>query len=219
MSRATETQLRINEIFHSIQGESSRSGLPCVFIRLTYCNLRCSYCDTEYAFFEGEDMTVPEIMAKVAEMKCNLVEITGGEPLIQKNVHLLMSALCDADYDVMIETGGHMDIGPIDERVKIIMDIKCPSSGEHNKNRWQNIDLLKPQDEVKFVIGDINDFKWARSIIKKYKIDDHCFILFSPVFEKMPYQELAELILTHKLPVRMQLQIHKYIWAPETKGV
>ena len=164
-------------------------------------------------------MTIPEIIAKVAEMKCNLVEITGGEPLVQKNVHLLMTALCKADYDVMIETGGHMDIAPVDERVKIIMDIKCPSSGEDKQNRWQNIDLLKPHDEVKFVIGDINDFEWARSIIKKYKIADKCHILCSPVFNKMSYQELAELILKHNLPVRMQLQIHKYIWSPETKGV
>lgn len=164
-------------------------------------------------------MTIPEIITKVSEMKCNLVEITGGEPLIQKNVHELMKTLCDGGYDVMIETGGHMDIDPIDERVKIIMDIKCPSSGEDKKNRWQNIALLKQQDEVKFVIGDVNDFEWTRSIINKYKIADKCHILCSPVFDRMPYQELAELILKHNLPVRMQLQIHKYIWSPESRGV
>jgi len=164
-------------------------------------------------------MTIPQIISKVADIDCNLVEITGGEPLIQKDVHLLMTGLCDLGYEVLIETGGHIDIKRVDKRVRIIMDIKCPTSGEHEKNRWENIYLLKPKDEIKFVIGDDSDFEWACSIIDKYQLAEKCHVLVSPVFDTMPYQHLAKLILERNLPVRMQLQIHKYIWSPETKGV
>ena len=223
MSRKVEKnsaeKLRINEIFYSIQGESSNAGLRCVFVRLTYCNLRCSYCDTEYAFFEGTDMELSEILEKIASYKCNLVEITGGEPLIQNNVHLLMTVLCDGGYQVMLETAGHLDITPVDRRVRIIMDIKCPSSGESEKNRWENLNLIKPDDEVKFVIGDRSDFDWACNIMQKHKLSDNCHVIFSPVFGKMSNLELANLIIAHNLPVRMQLQLHKYIWSPGKRGV
>jgi 7-carboxy-7-deazaguanine synthase len=223
MSRKTKinsgNKLRINEIFYSIQGESSNAGLPCVFVRLTYCNLRCTYCDTEYAFFEGSEMELSEIIEKISSYKCQLIEITGGEPLIQKNVHPLMRALCDMGYQVMLETAGHMDISTVDRRVKIIMDIKCPSSGESEKIRWENINLIKPDDEIKFVIGDRADFDWARAVIHDHKMNEKCHILFSPVFDKMSNLELADLILEYNLPVRMQVQLHKYIWSPERRGV
>jgi len=223
MSRKTEKdsgqKLRVNEIYYSIQGESSNTGFPCVFVRLTYCNLRCTYCDTEYAFFEGSDMELIEIIEQVASYKCKLVEITGGEPLIQENVHTLMAALCDKGYHVMLETAGHLDIAPVDRRVKIIMDIKCPSSGESEKNRWENINLLKTDDEVKFVIGDRSDFDWACHVLHRHDLSDKCHVIFSPVFQKMSNLELANLILEHNLPVRMQLQLHKYIWSPEKRGV
>jgi 7-carboxy-7-deazaguanine synthase len=218
-NKNNKQQLRINEIFYSIQGESSNAGLPCVFVRLTYCNLRCTYCDTEYAFFEGTDIEIPKILEEIASYQCKLVEITGGEPLIQKNVHPLMRTLCDAGYQVLLETAGHMDITPVDQRVKIIMDIKCPSSGESEKVRWSNINLLKPNDEVKFVIGDRIDFDWACRIIDEYQLSDKYHILFSPVFDKMRNEELANWILKRNLSVRMQLQLHKYIWSPEKRGV
>ncbi len=216
---AQNLTLKVNEIFYSIQGESTYAGLPCVFVRLTYCNLRCTYCDTAYAFNEGDDLTIEEILARVEAFRCNLVEVTGGEPLVQKNSLSLLRALCDAGYEVLLETGGHMDIAPVDKRVKRIMDIKCPSSGESGKVRWQNIDLLTSEDQVKFVIGDRADFEFARDTVRKYQLDEKCAVLFSPVFGRLENKTLAEWILEEHLPVRMQLQMHKYIWPPDQRGV
>jgi len=211
--------LRIVEIFFSIQGESSRAGEPCIFIRLTYCNLRCTWCDTTYSYFEGREMTFAEILTEIAGYECRLVEITGGEPLIQENILPFMTLLCDKGYEVLIETGGHMDISVTDERVVRVMDIKCPLSGEAEKNRWENIGHLKPADEVKFVIGDRNDYEWAREVLRRYQLNDRCRVLFSPVFGRLENRKLAEWILEDALPVRFQVQLHKYIWAPGTRGV
>jgi len=211
--------LTINEIFFSIQGESTRSGLPCVFVRLTYCNLRCVYCDTEYAFHEGKDMSMVEILAEVNKYNCKLVEITGGEPLIQEEVHGLMTRLCDEGYEVMIETGGSLPIEKIDKRVKIIMDIKTPYSKMSGKNRYENIDYLKANDEVKFVIGNLEDYNWCKEIIAKYGLDKRLKVLMSPVFGEVENIDLAKWILEDNLKVRFQIQLHKYIWDPQTRGV
>ncbi len=214
-----EILMKINEIFYSIQGESSNAGLPCVFVRLTYCNLRCVYCDTEYAFYEGKEMSIDEIIDDVKKYNCKLVEITGGEPLVQEDVHILMTNLCDLGYNVMIETGGSLPIEQIDNRVKIIMDLKTPFSRMEHKNRYENINYLKSEDEVKFVIGNREDYEWSKNIIEKYKLNDRFTILMSPVFSEMENIELAEWILQDKLNVRFQIQLHKYIWHPETRGV
>ncbi len=211
--------LKINEIFYSIQGESSMMGVPCVFIRLTYCNLRCTYCDTEYAFYEGKDMSIEEILAEVKKYNCNLVEITGGEPLVQENVHNLMKQLSDSSYKVMIETGGSLSIKDIDNRVKIIMDLKTPSSKMMNKNLYENIDFLKKDDEVKFVIGNREDYNWSKETINKYNLTEKAIVLMSPVFNKVQNIDLAKWILDDRLKVRFQIQLHKYIWHPETRGV
>lgn len=212
--------LKVNEIFYSIQGESTNAGLPCVFIRLTYCNIRCVYCDTEYAFYEGTDRSIEEIINEVKSFSCRLVEITGGEPLVQENVHILMKQLCDMGYDVMIETGGSLPIELIDNRVKVIMDLKTPYSKMEKKNRYENINYLKPDDEVKFVIGSREDYDWARTILSKYDLVNKVKqVLFSPVFDKVENIDLAKWILDDKLNVRFQLQMHKYIWHPETRGV
>ncbi|HHJ51741.1 MAG TPA: radical SAM protein, partial [Caldithrix abyssi] len=172
--------LKINEIFFSIQGESTYAGLPCVFVRLTYCNLRCTYCDTTYAFTEGRDMSLEEILTQVERYGCRLVEITGGEPLLQKNVYPLMTELCDRGYRVLLETGGHMSIRSVDSRVVRIMDIKCPSSGESGKNDWSNIEALTARDEVKFVIGNREDYEWAKRILFQHTLNERCTVLFSP---------------------------------------
>lgn len=214
-----ENQLNINEIFFSIQGESSFAGLPCVFVRLTYCNLRCNYCDTEYAFYEGDWRSIDDIIEEIKKYNCRLVEVTGGEPLLQENVLPFMSRLCDEKYTVLLETGGHMDIAQVDKRVKRIMDIKCPSSNESHKTFWPNIEKLNSNDQVKFVIGDFEDYQFAKEIINKYNLNEICTILLSPVFRKINVQQLAEWILEDNLPVRMQLQMHKFIWEPETRGV
>ena len=211
--------LKINEIYYSLQGESTHSGRPCIFIRLTYCNLRCTYCDTAYAFYEGKEMKLSDIIDEVKSYHCNLVEITGGEPLIQKNVVSLMQLLCDDDFEVLLETAGHMDISKIDPRVKKIMDIKCPSSGESEKTFWKNIDFLKMDDEIKFVVGTQEDLKFSRQIIEKYELSNRCQILISPVFDKITNQEVAEWILQSHLPVRMQIQLHKVIWDPSARRV
>ncbi len=211
--------LKINEIFYSIQGESSLMGLPCVFVRLTYCNLRCSYCDTEYAFYEGKDMSINEILAEVKKYGCKLVEITGGEPLVQENVNELMKLLSELGYKVMLETGGSLPIKDIDKSVKIIMDLKTPSSKMMNKNLYENIDFLKSDDEVKFVIGNREDYEWSKDIIFKYSLDKKSKVLMSPVFNVLENIDLAKWILEDKLNVRFQVQLHKYIWHPETRGV
>jgi len=217
--KSEQQKIKINEIFYSIQGESSYAGLPCVFVRFTFCNLRCSYCDTEYAFYDGKELTIDEIIKQVEQYGCHLVEITGGEPLIQENIHPLIQELFNNNYEVLLETGGHVDIGQIDKRVKIILDIKCPSSGESKKNLWSNLDKLNSSTEIKFVIGDKNDFDWAVSIVDKYQIIQKNKILFSPVFGKLENKKLANWMLESKLPIRMQLQMHKYIWDPNKKGV
>lgn len=212
--------LKINEIYHSIQGESTNAGKPCVFVRLTYCNLRCTYCDTEYAFYEGKEMSVKQVIDEVEKYNCKLVEITGGEPLVQLNECLqLMKELCELGYEVLIETGGSISIKDIDPRVKIIMDLKCPSSGMDQKNLYENIQYLKPTDELKFVIGNREDYEWTLKLLNKHNLYGKCEILFSVVFGKLESVELVNWILEDKLEVRFQLQMHKYIWHPETKGV
>ena len=211
--------LKVNEIFFSIQGESSMAGLPCIFIRLTYCNLRCSYCDTEYAFYEGSDYSIEDILSEIKKYDCRLVEITGGEPLVQSEVHVLMIELCNKGYSVMLETGGSFSIKDVDNRVKIIMDLKCPSSKMAHKNLYENIDYLKSNDEVKFVIGNREDYNWAKDIIRKYSLAEKCLVLFSNVFSELEPIQLAEWILQDNLKVRLQLQLHKYIWNPTKRGV
>jgi 7-carboxy-7-deazaguanine synthase len=211
--------LKVNEIYLSIQGESSKAGLPCVFVRLTYCNLRCTYCDSEYSFYEGNEFTNEQIVEEIKKFGCNLVEITGGEPLFQNESLELMKNLCDSGFSVMLETSGSLPIKDIDSRVMIIMDLKCPSSKMMKKNLYENIDYIKPTDELKFVIGDYEDFQWAKEIINKYNIENRCQILFSPVYGKIEPKEIVNWILKDKLNVRFQLQMHKYIWEPTVKGV
>jgi 7-carboxy-7-deazaguanine synthase len=209
--------LVINEIFHSIQGESSYAGLPCVFVRLTACNLRCTWCDTTYSFHEGKPMPVGDIIAKVLEYDCPLVEITGGEPLLQPNVFPLMTRLCDRGKRVLLETSGSIDVSRVDPRVVKIMDLKCPGSGEAGKNLYENIRHLDQHDEVKFVITDRADYDWAKQKLSEYKFPGT--VLFAPVWEKLPLKELADWILADKLPVRMQTQWHKHIWGAAARGV
>jgi 7-carboxy-7-deazaguanine synthase len=211
--------LKVNEIYCSIQGESSKAGLPCVFVRLTYCNLRCTYCDTEYAFYDGSDKTIEEIIAEVRKYDCKLVEITGGEPLVQNESLDLMRRLCDEGFEVMLETGGSLPIKDIDMRVMIIMDLKCPSSKMMKKNLYENIDYIKQSDEIKFVIGSREDYDWSREIISKYNLIQKCSILFSVVFGQLEPVQLVNWILEDKINVRYQLQMHKVIWHPEKKGV
>ena len=210
--------LEVNEIFHSIQGESSWSGQPCVFIRLTGCNLRCAYCDTSYAYEQGRFMEIPEIMERVRRLRCDLVEVTGGEPLIQADTPLLIGGLLDAGHTVLLETNGSIDIGVVDPRCIRIMDIKCPSSGMAGQNDLRNLQKLGVQDELKFVIGSREDYEFARDLLStlpaaRYKIN------FSPVFGSLALRSLAEWILEDRLPVRLNLQLHKIIWGPETRGV
>jgi 7-carboxy-7-deazaguanine synthase len=240
--------LVINEIYLSLQGESTFAGLPCVFVRLTACNLRCSYCDTAYAFTEGRKLTLLEITARVEELargfargpgglRLPLVELTGGEPLLQKNSPMLMKALCDAGFTVLLETSGALDIAPVDARVRRIMDLKCPGSGECERNRWENLAHLNAGDEIKFVIGTLQDYEWAKEIIAARQLAGICPILFSWVSPLLPRQqdkslkkmpdgqtpisrrELVEKIMADALPVRFQLQMHKFIWPSDQKGV
>jgi 7-carboxy-7-deazaguanine synthase len=211
--------LKINEIYFSIQGESSKAGLPCVFIRLTYCNLRCTYCDTEYAFYEGKDYSIDEVVEQVKKYNCRLVEVTGGEPLFQKESYDLLKRLCEEKFEVLLETGGSLPIKEVDPSVKIIMDLKCPSSGMVKKNLYENIDCLKLSDELKFVVGSREDYEWSKEIINKYKLNNKCEILFSVVFGVLEPITLVNWILEDKLNVRFQLQMHKYIWDPLAKGV
>lgn len=210
--------LRIYEIFFSLQGESSRVGLPTVFVRLTGCPLRCGYCDTEYAFHGGQTQSLDEVMAKVASYGAQYVTVTGGEPLAQKSCLQLLTALCDADYSVSLETSGALDIGGVDPRVAVIMDLKTPGSKEQAKNRWENLPLLKSMDEVKFVLCDRDDYDWAKSILAEHGITQKCAVLFSPVFGQLNPTELAEWVLQDKLAVRMQIQLHKVLWG-EKPGV
>lgn len=210
--------LKVNEIFYSIQGESSYAGLPCVFVRLTYCNLRCTYCDTAYAFYEGEEMSIDEIINEVAKYDCKLVEVTGGEPLVQKESLNLMKELCDRGYETLLETSGSLSIKDVDRRVHIVMDLKTPSSGMAEKNLFENVNYLKTDDEIKFVIGDRNDYEWSLETIEKLELSNRK-ILFAVVYGKLKPATLVEWILKDKLNVRFQLQMHKYIWDPERRGV
>mgnify|MGYP000456945727 FL=1 len=204
--------LRITEIFFSIQGETSKIGLPTVFIRLTGCPLRCQYCDTSYAFYGGEVMLFEDIIRQVTKFNCKDVCVTGGEPLAQANSKKLLKDLADLDFQVSLETGGSISLKEIDERVKIIMDIKTPDSGESTKNRWENLELLKQTDELKIVICSREDYQWSKEIIEQYKISEKCPILFSPCAESIDPRDLAEWILTDQLPIRFQMQIHKILW-------
>ena len=212
-------KIKINEIYYSIQGESSLAGLPCIFIRLTYCNLRCTYCDSEHAFYEGQDYTIKEILKKIKKYNCNLVEVTGGEPLMQSESINLLNELINNKYDVMLETGGSLSIKKVHKDVKKIIDFKCPSSGMEKKNLWDIINDITNKDEIKFVIGDKADFEWALSKIKEHKIEDKCTILFSSVYDKIEYHKVVKWMLDSKINARFQLQIHKHIWDKETKGV
>ena len=240
--------LVVNEIYLSLQGESTLAGLPCVFVRLTACNLRCSYCDTAYAFTEGRKEPLSNVINRVRElatpfadqratMRLPLVELTGGEPLLQPNSLPLMKQLCDDGFTVLIETSGAHDISAIDSRVRVIMDLKCPSSGEVARNRWENISHLKAIDEVKFVIGTVEDYEWTKQILLEHRLAERCSILISWVaplsetqrdksLKKVPEGqtpisrlELAERVIDDKLPVRFQVQMHKVIWSPEARGV
>ena len=211
--------LKINEIYYSIQGESTKAGLPCVFVRLTFCNLRCTYCDSEYAFYEGKDLSIEDIIREVRKYNCSLVEITGGEPLFQEESHVLMKDLADNGFKVLLETGGSLPVKNIDPRVKIIMDLKTPSSGMLKKNMYENLEHLKNDDEVKFVIGSREDYLWSKQVVEKYSLDKKNAVLFSVVFGKLLPLELVNWILEEKLNVRFQLQMHKFIWKPEERGV
>ena len=211
--------LKVNEIYYSIQGESTHVGRPCIFIRLTYCNLRCTYCDTEYAFYEGKDIEIPEIMAEIKQWNCNLVEVTGGEPLFQDECIDLLNELTNQNYEVLLETGGSLSISDVPIEIVRIVDFKCPSSGMEKKNLWSIVNDLQPHDEVKFVIGDREDFNWAKEMLNKYSLNEKCSILFSPTFGKIDPSLIVEWILEGDIPVRMQLQMHKHIWESEGKGV
>jgi 7-carboxy-7-deazaguanine synthase len=212
--------LTINEIFHSVQGESTWAGRPCVFVRLTFCDLRCNYCDTEYAFYEGQKRPLEEIIGEIAKTECPLVEITGGEPLLQKNVLPLMTMLCDAGYTVLLETSGAHDISPVDARVHRIMDLKTPGSGEAARNLWSNLDHLTDRDEVKFVIGSRVDYEWSRDKVSRFDLSKRCrAVLFSPIFGRIDPRQIVEWILADRLDVRFQLQMHKFIWTPTQRGV
>ena len=211
--------LKINEIYHSIQGESSFTGLPCIFIRLTYCNLRCSYCDSEYTFYEGADMSIDEILNKIKNYSCKLVEVTGGEPLVQKGCIDLLQKLIDLDYKVLLETSGSLTIKDVPKEVINIIDFKCPSSNMKKKNLWENINYLKSDDEVKFVIGNREDYDWAKNKIKKYDITNICKVLMSPTYKEIDPKMITEWILEDNLNIRFQVQLHKEIWPEEERGV
>jgi 7-carboxy-7-deazaguanine synthase len=212
--------LTINEIFHSIQGESSHAGQLCVFVRLTACDLRCSWCDTPYAFHEGRKMSIDEVVAAVDAHGSPLVEITGGEPLLQEDVYPLMDRLLAGGRTVMLETGGHRPIGRVPAAVLKIVDIKCPASGEAAKNDWSNLDALQPHDEIKFVVQDRADYEFARDVIARYDLPSRtAAVLLSPVHLVLDAKTLSEWMLADRLPARLQLQLHKYIWPPSTRGV
>ena len=213
-------KLTVNEIYQSVQGESTWAGLPCVFVRLTFCDLRCTYCDTEYAFYEGNKMTLEEIVDKVRDFGCPLVEVTGGEPLLQPNCVPLLARLCDAGFTVLLETSGSHDIAPVDARVHRIMDLKTPSSGECGRNLYANIAHLTERDEVKFVIGSREDYEWTREKMREHDLAAKVrAVLLSPVFGKISPSDLVAWMLEDKLPARFQLQMHKFIWEPRARGV
>ena len=213
--------LRVNEIFYSIQGESTFTGFPCIFIRMTGCNLRCTYCDTTYAYEEGDDIPLDSILTTVKKFVCNLIEVTGGEPLIQEETPDLISALIKNGYTVLLETNGSQDISTVDTRCTRIVDIKCPSSGMNNNNYWKNLDYITPNDQLKFVIAHRQDYLYAKKVLDAAAIKRRKKLLinFSPVFNKIDLKDLAGWMLADNLPVRLQIQLHKYIWGEHTKGV
>jgi len=211
-------KLKIHEIFHSLQGESTRVGLPTVFVRLTGCPMRCVYCDTAYAFSGGSNIEIADILAKVAKFGTPYVTVTGGEPLAQRNCLVLLKDLCDLGYSVSLETGGAIDIGPVDKRVSVILDVKTPGSGEDKNNLWGNLAHLKATDEVKFVLCDYADYEWAKQMLLKHSLTAKCPVLFSPVYSQVNPTQLAEWVLADKLSVRMQVQLHKILWG-EKPGV
>lgn len=216
---AMPERLKIHELYRSIQGESSHVGRPCTFVRLTGCQMRCVWCDSAHAFYEGSWQTVDELVAEVASLGCPLVEVTGGEPLLQPAVHALMTRLCDAGHEVLLETGGGLDITRVDPRVKRIVDVKCPGSGEADSNRWANLDHLRPGDELKFVLAGREDYEWARRVVAERALAQRCPIHFSPVWGALDPAELAAWILADRLPVRLGLQLHKLLWGAEARGV
>jgi 7-carboxy-7-deazaguanine synthase len=212
--------LTVNEIFYSIQGESTRAGQPCVFVRLTACDLRCTWCDTEYAFYEGNKRSIDDVVAEVERHRCHLVEITGGEPLLQEDVYPLMQRLLDRGLTVMLETGGHRPISRVPRPVVKIVDVKCPASGESAKNCWDNLDALAPHDEVKFVIQDRADYEFAVDVVNRYGLASRCAaVLFAPVTGVLEPKTLSEWILAGHAPARLQVQLHKIIWSPDARGV
>lgn len=211
--------MQITEIYQSIQGESSYAGLPCVFVRTTGCDLRCSWCDSEFTFTGGERMSLDEILARVGAYACDLVEITGGEPMLQKEIHELAARLADNGHTVLIETGGHRDVSGLDPRVIRIMDLKCPASNECHKNLWSNLAHLRPEDEVKFVIADRNDYEWALSAIREHRLEERVKVLLSTAFATLEPRRVVEWMLEDGVRARFQLQLHKYIWPAEARGV
>lgn len=212
--------LTINEIFYSIQGESTFAGRPCVFVRLTGCDLRCAWCDTPYAFYEGRKVSVEDVLQQVEKYGCPLVEVTGGEPLLQDDVYPLMERLIERGRTVLLETGGQVDISRVPGKVVKVMDVKCPGSGEAERNHWENIDRLGSRDQVKFVIKDREDYEYARGVVQRYALERRCAaVLFSPVHGVLDPKLLSEWVLEDRLPARVQLQIHKYIWGPDVRGV
>jgi 7-carboxy-7-deazaguanine synthase len=213
------TTLVVNEIFHSIQGESRHAGRPCVFVRLTGCNLRCVWCDTAYAFEEGTSRTVGEVAGQVEAFGTRYVLLTGGEPLLQPGVHDLAAELLDRGCEVAIETGGSLDLSPLDPRVMVVLDLKCPGSGMSARNRWDNLGLLKATDEIKFVLRDRADYDWARAVIARERLDERCGILLSPVHGVLSPRTLSEWMLADRMPARLQLQLHKVIWPADMRGV
>ena len=212
--------LTINEIFYSIQGESTFAGRPCVFVRLTGCDLRCAWCDTPYAFYEGRKVSVEDVLQQVEKYGCPLVEVTCGEPLLQDDVYPLMERLIERGRTVLLETGGQVDISRVPGKVVKVMDVKCPGSGEAERNHWENIDRLGSRDQVKFVIKDREDYEYARGVVQRYALERRCAaVLFSPVHGVLDPKLLSEWVLEDRLPARVQLQIHKYIWGPDVRGV
>lgn len=211
--------LKVTEIFHSIQGESTHAGRPCVFVRLTGCPLRCTWCDTAYAFYGGRDFTENDVIEQVRAFGCPLVEVTGGEPLSQPEACSLLARLCDEGFEVLLETSGAIDTAGVDRRVRVVLDVKCPGSGMAERMHWPNLERLASHDEVKFVIKDRGDYEWARDLIRRRDLAARCTVLVSPVFGETDPRQLAEWVLADRLPVRFQLQLHKHVWAPDMRGV
>ena len=212
-------RLKINEIFYSIQGESTFAGLPCVLVRLTGCQMRCRWCDSPYSFYQGEWKSLAQTVAEIADFGCSLVEVTGGEPLLQPGALPLLETLCDEGYEVLLETGGGLDISRVDERVHRILDVKCPGSGEAENNHWPNLGGLRDRDQVKFVLSGRADYEWARDVLTRHRLEGECPILLSPVHGELAIEDLAAWVLEDRLAVRVQLQLHKAIWGAEATGV